>query len=116
MYLSDDHEFNPNNVSKIEQRYSYFPPSTQHQHLLPFLPPPPPPNNLNSDELVDNWIKSRLAGVIQECDRAMQTFEPSAATTALQSFFIDDFCDVYVEYGKMFLGHEANKVSHQVFK
>ena len=79
------------------------------------FPPPPPPKHY-SDELVDNWIKSRLAGVIQECDRAMQTFEPSAATTALQSFFIDDFCDVYVEYAKMFLGHEANKVSKQVFK
>lgn len=52
--------------------------------------------------VVENWLKSRLSRLIKTCHDGMQNFEPSLATSALHSFFIEDFCDIYLEYAKMF--------------
>eukprot|EP01104_Vermistella_antarctica_P000821 TRINITY_DN1092_c0_g2_i1.p1 TRINITY_DN1092_c0_g2~~TRINITY_DN1092_c0_g2_i1.p1 ORF type:complete len:1082 (+),score=218.17 TRINITY_DN1092_c0_g2_i1:301-3546(+) len=53
-----------------------------------------------SSLLADRWILSRLEHTIAECDKSLTSMELSGATTALQSFFVNDFCDVYIEFSK----------------
>lgn len=45
----------------------------------------------------DQFILSRLYHTIQECDQALANYQFGALTSALHSFFLYDFCDVYLE-------------------
>ncbi|KAL6055400.1 valine--tRNA ligase, variant 2 [Balamuthia mandrillaris] len=52
--------------------------------------------------LVDKWILARLEDLIQKCDSGLSSFDLSTATSALSAFFVDDFCDVFLEATKMY--------------
>mmetsp|Transcript_117662 Transcript_117662/g.374914 ORF Transcript_117662/g.374914 Transcript_117662/m.374914 type:complete len:1058 (-) Transcript_117662:344-3517(-) len=45
----------------------------------------------------DRWILSRLSVCADKTNKAMQSYEFAAATTATYSFFLYELCDVYLE-------------------
>jgi valyl-tRNA synthetase len=66
-------------------------------------------NNNNNDfrlELMDVWILHRFAELVQTVHSAWSRFNLSDITHALHSFFINDFCDVYIEYSKILLNNQ----------
>jgi valyl-tRNA synthetase len=50
--------------------------------------------------LASAWILSRLDKTVREVDRSMEAFELASTTTALRTFLVNDFCDVYLEIVK----------------
>lgn len=53
-----------------------------------------------SADLVNKWIKSRLAKAIQKIDNALSQYRFNEATSVLYDFFWSDFCDWYLELTK----------------
>jgi valyl-tRNA synthetase len=51
----------------------------------------------------DRWILSRLNNATKECQTSLINYQFANATTALFSFFLYDFCDVYLELVKPIL-------------
>jgi valyl-tRNA synthetase len=45
----------------------------------------------------DKFILSRLNAITNECNSALTNYQFAACTSALHSFFLYDFCDVYLE-------------------
>lgn len=45
----------------------------------------------------DKFILSRLNGITNECINALKNYQFAACTSALHSFFLYDFCDLYLE-------------------
>jgi valyl-tRNA synthetase len=66
-------------------------------------------------DLVDRWILSRLASVIERADAGMESFNFSLAGKALHQFFWGDFCDWYLELAKLRLyrGSDSEKRAAQ---
>jgi valyl-tRNA synthetase len=48
------------------------------------------------------------------CYRGMDQYEFAQATTAIYSFFLYDFCDVYLEVTKPIFGNTENAAAAQV--
>lgn len=44
----------------------------------------------------DLWILSRLSGLVSECNGHFENLELFHATKALHTFWVSDFCDVYL--------------------
>jgi valyl-tRNA synthetase len=57
-------------------------------------------------EAMDVWILHRFAEVVQHIHSAWARFELASITHALYSFFLNDFCDVYIEYSKILLNFQ----------
>ncbi len=57
-------------------------------------------DSLHATRMVDKWILSRLADAVQECNRGFASFQISTCTAAIYSFFLHEFCDVYLEFSK----------------
>ena len=56
----------------------------------------------------DRWILSRLSRCVQKTNEAMASYQFANATTATQSFFHYEFCDIYLELLKpRFYGEES---------
>ncbi len=51
----------------------------------------------NGTEVIDHWILSRLAVVIEEATAAFDAYEYSRAKFLIERFFWDDVCDNYLE-------------------
>jgi valyl-tRNA synthetase len=51
-------------------------------------------------EVADRWIRSRLAGAVEEVVRLIDAYDFSAAVKALYAFVWNDFCDWYIEAAK----------------
>ena len=49
----------------------------------------------NVDE-IDQWILSRLSHMVQSCDKNFGSYDLQLVTKALNSFWISDFCDIYL--------------------
>ncbi|CAC5357040.1 VARS [Mytilus coruscus] len=49
-----------------------------------------------SDE-IDQWILSRLNHMVESCDTHFKTYDLQNVTRALHGFWLNDFCDVYLE-------------------
>jgi len=54
------------------------------------------PDNLDKRPEIDRWIISRLNGVVKEVAEAMDDYEPTKATRAIQSFTTDHLSNWYV--------------------
>ncbi|KCV72560.1 valyl-tRNA synthetase [Fonticula alba] len=61
--------------------------------------------------LADRWIIARLNACIQACNEGLEQFNFADPTQALYAFFMNEFCDVYLEWTKpVFLsGSDAAK-------
>eukprot|EP00047_Mylnosiga_fluctuans_P003446 m.229126 g.229126 ORF g.229126 m.229126 type:complete len:1061 (-) comp11860_c0_seq1:43-3225(-) len=61
---------------------------------------PPAAFALGAQSDVDKWILHRLSGCIAAVTAAFQAYDFPAATSAAHSFWLYDFCDVYLELSK----------------
>mmetsp|Transcript_63371 Transcript_63371/g.136300 ORF Transcript_63371/g.136300 Transcript_63371/m.136300 type:complete len:1062 (+) Transcript_63371:169-3354(+) len=60
----------------------------------------------------DKWILSRLAACADKTNQAFEKYEFANATTATYSFFLYEFCDVYLELLKpRFYGEAADEAT-----
>eukprot|EP01130_Rhizamoeba_saxonica_P017622 TRINITY_DN8580_c0_g1_i1.p1 TRINITY_DN8580_c0_g1~~TRINITY_DN8580_c0_g1_i1.p1 ORF type:complete len:1044 (-),score=286.92 TRINITY_DN8580_c0_g1_i1:31-2904(-) len=62
--------------------------------------PEPTYQVLGSESLMDTWMLSRLARTIEVVRTGFSEYNFSKATSAIHSFWIYDFCDVYLEVVK----------------
>ncbi|XP_013882204.1 valine--tRNA ligase, mitochondrial [Austrofundulus limnaeus] len=49
---------------------------------------------------MERWICSRLHSTVLQCEQAFEAYELHVVTSALQSFWVQSLCDVYIEYVK----------------
>ena len=45
---------------------------------------------------MDRWILSRLCAAVEACENGFSNYEFPSATTAIYSFWLYEFCDVYL--------------------
>ncbi|KAE8983535.1 putative valine--tRNA ligase, cytoplasmic [Phytophthora rubi] len=50
--------------------------------------------------LADRWIMSRLAGVVSEVNNGIAGNQLATSVAAIQRFFVQELCDVYIEFSK----------------
>lgn len=74
------------------------------------------PAKLVVPDLEDRWIISRLGEVIQQHDSYLHKNDIVHALSSVKSFFLDDYCDWYLEIIKSSLraGGEAKKTKLQI--
>ena len=63
--------------------------------------------------LADRWIRSRLAGVTEELNAALEQYKFFEAADLIYHFIWHEFCDWYIELAKPFL-REKNKTTAAV--
>ncbi|XP_068106550.1 valine--tRNA ligase, mitochondrial [Hyperolius riggenbachi] len=65
---------------------------------------------------IDRWLLDRLRQLTEECERKMQAYEIHGATGAIYSFWLQSYCDVYVEAVKPVLkGPEASNAQQVLY-
>jgi valyl-tRNA synthetase len=72
-----------------------------------------PAINENELTLADRWIRSRLAGVTEELNAALEQYKFFEAADLIYHFIWHEFCDWYIELAKPFL-REKNKTTAAV--
>ena len=55
-----------------------------------------PTGNIESCDLVNQWIISRLSHMIRSCDKYFKTYNLQKACKELHGFWLLDFCDTYL--------------------
>ncbi|CAI5714967.1 unnamed protein product [Peronospora farinosa] len=50
--------------------------------------------------LADRWIMSRLAAVVSEVNDGISANQLATSVAAIQKFFVQELCDVYIEFSK----------------
>eukprot|EP00808_Paulinella_micropora_P002187 g63786.t1 len=55
----------------------------------------------------ERWVLARLLKTVGEVHQAFQDNQPGHAAAKLQSFFLEDFCDVFIEFSKESTGLSA---------
>lgn len=60
-------------------------------------------------ELADRWILGRLRVAAEQVDSALDAFEFAAAASTVRRFFLDEFCQTYIECVKADLS--SNSIS-----
>ncbi|KAK2511286.1 hypothetical protein Q9966_016667 [Columba livia] len=58
------------------------------------------PQQVQVTDWMSRWVLSRLAGSAQEACRALAALELQGALLAIQTFWLRNFCDVYLEASK----------------
>jgi len=53
--------------------------------------------------LADRWILNRLAAASRDINTAFETYMFCDAAGSFQQFWVDSFCDIYLEYSKIAL-------------
>ncbi|XP_018421060.1 PREDICTED: valine--tRNA ligase, mitochondrial [Nanorana parkeri] len=64
---------------------------------------PLPMDQLRPQAPIDRWLLDRLRHTTEECESKFQAFEIHGAAGAIHSFWLQSFCDVYVEAVKPIL-------------
>ncbi|MEE6526397.1 hypothetical protein FKM82_027032, partial [Ascaphus truei] len=57
---------------------------------------PLPLKELQPRSPLDRWLLDRLRRLTEECDRRLRAYESHGATAAIQAFWVQNYCDVYV--------------------
>ncbi|KAH7482313.1 putative valine--tRNA ligase, mitochondrial [Phytophthora ramorum] len=64
--------------------------------------------------LADRWIMSRLAAVVTEVNNGIAANQLAASVAAIQRFFVQELCDVYIEFSKPVLyGNRLQTNEHE---
>ncbi|TMW55185.1 hypothetical protein Poli38472_013947 [Pythium oligandrum] len=63
--------------------------------------------------LADRWILSRLAHAVEEINKGMESNQLATSVASFQQFFVQELCDVYIEFSKPIL--YGNRVSASDF-
>ncbi|XP_053329181.1 valine--tRNA ligase, mitochondrial [Spea bombifrons] len=58
---------------------------------------PVPMEELRPCAPVDRWLLDRLRQLTEECERRLQTYDIHVAAGAIQAFWVQIYCDVYLE-------------------
>ncbi|GLE07674.1 hypothetical protein PINS_up018277 [Pythium insidiosum] len=58
--------------------------------------------------LADRWILSRLANVVQQMNQGLETNHLAMSVSAFHRFFVQELCDVYIEFSKPILYGNRN--------
>ncbi|XP_069799940.1 valine--tRNA ligase, mitochondrial isoform X2 [Dendropsophus ebraccatus] len=58
---------------------------------------PLPMAELRPQAPLDRWLLDRLRHLTEECEKKLQSYEIHQATAAIHSFWLRNYCDVYVE-------------------
>lgn len=53
--------------------------------------------------LADKWVLAKLAAAARDINAAFQSYMFCDAATSFQTFWVDSFCDIYLEYSKIAL-------------
>ncbi|MDZ7859691.1 MAG: valine--tRNA ligase [Candidatus Krumholzibacteriota bacterium] len=61
--------------------------------------------------LEDKWIASRLAGMLDDYERYIDSFRFDEAIKTFYDFFWHEFCDWYMEFSKPILSEEKSKAA-----
>ncbi|DBA02926.1 TPA: hypothetical protein N0F65_005953 [Lagenidium giganteum] len=64
--------------------------------------------------LADKWILSRLAEAVATCNAGIESGHLASSVAALQRFFVQELCDVYIEFSKPIL--YGNRLSADDFQ
>ncbi|KAG8448699.1 hypothetical protein GDO86_015683 [Hymenochirus boettgeri] len=64
---------------------------------------PVPIQNLNPHGPVDRWLLDQLRLLTEQCERRLEAYEFHGATGAMQTFWVQNYCDIYVEAVKPIL-------------
>ncbi|KAM4696797.1 valine--tRNA ligase, mitochondrial [Rhinophrynus dorsalis] len=75
---------------------------------------PVPMEELRPQAPMDRWLLDRLRLLTEECERRLQAYEIHGATGAIQSFWVQSYCDLYVEAVKMVLKSPEASDAQQV--
>lgn len=62
---------------------------------------------------MDRWICSRLFSTVLQCEQSFEAYELHTVTSALQTFWVNSLCDVYMEYMKPLLARQDEGVLDQ---
>ena len=69
------------------------------------------PTEINWISITEKWILSRLNYTINECDKGFQSFDFTAATSAIYNFWVYEFCDYYLELIKPIFRDTENLIA-----
>lgn len=69
-------------------------------NTLGFVPASKPVSPRSGGALADRWLSSRLAATCEDVDVAFAEYDFAGAVRAVQSFWLQDLCDVYFELVK----------------
>ncbi|CAH2313907.1 valine--tRNA ligase, mitochondrial isoform X1 [Pelobates cultripes] len=58
---------------------------------------PLPMKELKPHQPMDRWILNRLRQLTEECEKELQSCELHGATAAIKAFWVQSFCDIYLE-------------------
>ncbi|CAI9595211.1 unnamed protein product [Staurois parvus] len=75
---------------------------------------PLPMDQLRPHAPIDRWLLDRLRQTTEECEKKFQTFEIHGAAGAIHSFWLQSYCDVYVEAVKPILNGPGAADAKQV--
>ncbi|XP_053578041.1 valine--tRNA ligase, mitochondrial isoform X2 [Bombina bombina] len=64
---------------------------------------PLPMEELKPTAPIDRWLLDRLRQVTEEVESKLEAYEIHGATGAIQTFWVQNFCDVYLEAVKLML-------------
>eukprot|EP01119_Soliformovum_irregulare_P014255 TRINITY_DN3892_c0_g1_i1.p1 TRINITY_DN3892_c0_g1~~TRINITY_DN3892_c0_g1_i1.p1 ORF type:complete len:818 (-),score=330.40 TRINITY_DN3892_c0_g1_i1:7-2460(-) len=66
--------------------------------------------------IMERWILHRVNETVKTCRQSFENFNLEKATSSLLRFFLDDFCDVYLEFSKhvMYRKYNLTPEQHQV--
>ncbi|KAG8553015.1 hypothetical protein GDO81_003223 [Engystomops pustulosus] len=75
---------------------------------------PLPMAELRPQDPLDRWLLDRLRQVTEECEKKLQDYEIHQATAAIHTFWLKNYCDVYVEAVKPLLKGPVGSDAKQV--
>ncbi|XP_069122114.1 valine--tRNA ligase, mitochondrial-like [Argopecten irradians] len=67
--------------------------------------------DVTASDLMDQWILSRLSHMVMSCDTNFQDYKLHGVTESLQTFWINDFCDIYLESVKAVLRENTSRAN-----
>ncbi|OQS06811.1 valyl-tRNA synthetase [Thraustotheca clavata] len=71
------------------------------------------PLDRSSMSLADRWILSRMAEAVSKVNEGYKDFKLASSAMAAQTFFIQELCDVYIEFSKPILYTKESTLSKQ---
>ncbi|ETW07864.1 valine-tRNA ligase [Aphanomyces invadans] len=105
LYLAQGRQINMDLQRVVASRHFCNKMWNAFRYALPLLPPSAgdaPTLDVHRPHmgLADRWILSRMADAVAKSHDGFQSFRLAASATAAQRFFLQDLCDVYIEFSK----------------
>ncbi|KAF0733330.1 hypothetical protein Ae201684P_005534 [Aphanomyces euteiches] len=114
-YLSQGRQINMDVQRVIASRHFCNKMWNAFRYALPLLPPNATPlTDLRPHMgLAERWILSRMADAVAKSHDGFDSFHLAVSATAAQRFFIQELCDVYIEFSKSILYQEDGHTPRQ---